>query len=123
MTLVFANEAELLSLYQTASFESALAAISGDVGRAVITRSEKGCVVVDRGAVGHFPAVPVDRVVDLTGAGDLFAAGFLHGLARNAPMRECAHFGAIAAAEVIRHIGARPQTRLSALAVSRGLAA
>jgi len=120
--LLFANEAELRSLYQTADFDTALGALRDEARLAVVTRSERGCVVVSRDRVLEVPASPVERVVDTTGAGDLFAAGFLHGLARGAGHERAAQLGALAAAEVIQHLGARPQTSLKALAQERGLA-
>jgi sugar/nucleoside kinase (ribokinase family) len=119
--LVFANERELHSLYETADFNTALNALREDARLAVITRSEKGCLVVTRAETDAIPAVPVERVVDATGAGDLFAAGFLVGLARAADHRTCARLGALAAAEVIGHLGARPQSSLAALAEENGL--
>ncbi len=118
--LVFANERELHSLYQTADFDTALNALRSDAGLAVVTRSEKGCLVVSREETDVVPAAPVERVVDATGAGDLFAAGFLVGLARGADNRTAARLGALAAAEVIGHIGARPETPLKALARDNG---
>src|SRR6185295_6705360 len=108
--LLFANERELHSLYQTADFDTALAALRADAKLAVVTRSEKGCLVVTREETEVVPAVPFERLVDATGAGDLFAAGFLVGLARGEDYRDCARLGAIAAAEVIGHLGARPET-------------
>ena len=119
--LVFANERELHSLYETADFDTALDGLRRDARLAVITRSEKGCLVVSRAETEAIPAVPVERVVDATGAGDLFAAGFLVGLARAADHRTAARLGALAAAEVIGHLGARPQTSLKALAEQNGL--
>jgi sugar/nucleoside kinase (ribokinase family) len=119
--LVFANEAELKSLYETADFDTGLAALRQDVRLAVVTRSEKGCVVVAPDKVETVDAFPVDRVVDTTGAGDLFAAGFLFGLARGCDHRTCGRFGALAAAEVIQHLGARPETSLRDLAAENGL--
>jgi sugar/nucleoside kinase (ribokinase family) len=118
--LVFANERELHSLYQTADFDTALAALRNDAPLAVITRSEKGCLVVSREETDAVPANPVERVVDATGAGDLFAAGFLVGLSQGADNRTAAQLGALAAAEVIRHIGARPETPLKELARDNG---
>ena len=118
--LVFANERELHSLYQTADLDTALNALRTDARLAVVTRSEKGCLVVSRAETDAVPAVPVVRVVDATGAGDLFAAGFLVGLSRGADNRTAAQLGALAAAEVIGHIGARPETPLKALARDNG---
>src|SRR5215204_3627221 len=120
--LVFANERELHSLYETADFDTAVNAVRNDARLGVITRSEKGCLVVTREATDAVPAAPVGKVVDATGAGDLFAAGFLVGLSRGADSRTCARLGAMAAAEVIQHLGARPETSLKALAAENGLA-
>ena len=119
--LVFANEAELTSLYQTDDFDKALAQLRNDATLAVVTRSEKGCVVAAKDKVTPVPAFPVKQVVDTTGAGDLFAAGFLFGLVRGLSHEQCGRFGALAAAEVIQHIGARPQTSLKTLAKEAGL--
>jgi adenosine kinase len=119
--IVFANEHELHSLYQTADFDTAVKALQADARLAVITRSAKGCAVVTRERVETIPAVPIERVVDATGAGDLFAAGFLFGLARGIDHRGAARLGALAAAEVIQHIGARPEVSLKALAQQNGL--
>ena len=119
--LVFANEAELHALYQTSDFETALKQLRSDVKLAVVTRSEKGCVVASKDGVIAVPAFPVERVVDTTGAGDLFAAGFLFGLARGAGHENAGRLGALAAAEVIQHIGARPQVSLKELAQQNGL--
>ncbi|MFG3596720.1 adenosine kinase [Bradyrhizobium sp. RDI18] len=119
--LVFANEAELHSLYQTSDFEGALKQLRTDTKLAVVTRSEKGCVVVSSDGVVAAPAFPIEKLVDTTGAGDLFAAGFLFGLVRNASHETCGRLGALAAAEVIQHIGARPQVSLKELAGQNGL--
>jgi adenosine kinase len=119
--LMFANERELHSLYETADFDTAIKALRGDAKLAVVTRSEKGCVVVTRDKVEAVQAMPTDQVVDLTGAGDLFAAGFLVGLARGKDHRTAARLGALAASEVIQHIGARPVVSLKALAAENGL--
>lgn len=119
--LVFANAAELLALYPGADFDGALAQLRKDARSAVVTRSEHGCVVVAKDEVTAVPAFPVAQVVDTTGAGDLFAAGFLFGLVRGASPTICGRLGALAAAEIIQHIGARPQTSLKALAQKEGL--
>ena len=119
--LVFANEAELHSLYQTSDFESALKQLRLDTRLGVVTRSEKGCVVASKDGVVAVPAFPIEKMVDTTGAGDLFAAGFLFGLVRGAGHENAGRLGALAAAEVIQHIGARPQVSLKELAQANGL--
>ena len=119
--LVFANEAELTSLYETPDFDAALVQLRKDVKLGVVTRSEKGCVVVSGDGVESVPAFPVEKVVDTTGAGDLFAAGFLFGLVRDTGLKRAGQLGTLAAAEIIQHIGARPQTSLKALAQAKGL--
>lgn len=119
--LVFANEAELHSLYQTSDFDTALTQMRSDAKLAVVTRSEKGCVVTSKDGAIAVPAFGVEKIVDTTGAGDLFAAGFLFGLARGAGFEKAGRLGALAAAEVIQHIGARPQASLKELAQQNGL--
>src|SRR6201992_4043713 len=119
--LVFANEGELHSLYKTSDFETALKALRADVKLGVVTRSEKGCVVASKDGVVAVPASPIKQLVDHTGAGELFAAGFLFGLVRNAGFENAGKLGALAAAEVIQHIGARPQVSLKELAKKNGL--
>src|SRR6476659_5075079 len=119
--LVFANEAELHSLYQTSDFDTALKQLRADTKLGVVTRSEKGCVVAAKDGVVAAPAFPSDRLVGTTGAGHLFAAGFLFGLVRNASYESAGRLGALAAAEVIQHIGARPQVSLKELAMQNGL--
>ncbi len=106
--LLFANEDELKSLYETDSFDDAVALLRTDCHIAAVTRSEKGSVIVTRDDIHTVPAEPVFHVVDTTGAGDLFAAGFMHGLTRGLTLTDCARLGAIAAAEVISHVGPRP---------------
>src|SRR5579872_3842864 len=119
--LVFANEAELHSLYQTADFDTALKQLRSDVRLAAVTRSENGCVVASKDEVKAVPASPIEKLVDTTGAGDLFAAGFLFGISRGAGYENAGRLGALAAAEVIQHIGARPQVSLKELARQNGL--
>lgn len=113
--LLFGNEDELLSLYQLESFDDAVAALRSECAMAVVTRGAAGCVVVTHDELVEVPAVPVDAVVDTTGAGDLFAAGFLHGLTTGADVSECGRLGSIAAAEVISHVGPRPLVELHTL--------
>ena len=119
--IVFANEAELHSLYQTSDFDGALTQLRQDVKLGVVTRSEKGCVVASGAGVIAVPAYPIETMVDTTGAGDLFAAGFMFGLVRSAGFENAGRLGALAAAEVIQHIGARPQVSLKELAQQQGL--
>src|ERR1700730_4175331 len=119
--LVFATEAELHSLYQTPDFDTALKQLRGDTKLGVVTRSEKGCVVASKDGGSAVPAFPIERMVDTTGAGDLFAAGFLFGLVRGAGYEAAGRLGALAAAEGIQHIGARPQVSLKELAKKNGL--
>src|SRR3984893_7195199 len=119
--LVFANEAELKSLYETSDFDAALKQWRNDVGLGVVTRSEKGCAVVSKDGVLAVPAFPIEKMVDTTGAGDLFAAGFLFGLVRGAGHENAGRLGALAADEIIQHIGARRQVSLKELAVKNEL--
>jgi sugar/nucleoside kinase (ribokinase family) len=120
--LVFANEAELLSLYQVDDFETALAGARSEAALIAVTRSALGSVVATATERVDSPAEPVAKVVDTTGAGDQYAAGFLFGWSRGRPLAECARLGHIAAAEVISHFGARPEVSLAELAREAGLA-
>lgn len=119
--LAFCNEAELKALYETADFDTALVALRHDAKEAVVTRSEKGASFVTPGAVVSVPAVPVERVVDTTGAGDLFAAGFLTGYTQGLDPASALRVGALAAGEIITQLGARPQRNLLDLAREAGL--
>jgi len=113
--ILFGNEDELMSLYEVDSFDAAVSAVQRDCHLAVITVGAKGCYIVRRDSVITAPAEPVREVLDTTGAGDLFAAGFLFGYTRDYPLEHCARLGAIAAAEVISHVGPRPLVELKSL--------
>jgi sugar/nucleoside kinase (ribokinase family) len=113
--ILFANEHELAALTGRDDFHEGIAALKGRVPVVVVTRSEKGAVAVTASDHAEVDAEPVDRVVDTTGAGDLFAAGFLFGYVRGRALGECLRLGAICAAEVISHYGARPEADLRAL--------
>jgi len=109
--IVFANEHELKSLYETGDFDTALSWL----------RSEKGALALTPDGIIEEPVFPVERVVDATGAGDLFAAGFLFGLTSGRGVRDSLRLGALAAAEIISHVGARPDVNLKTLAGNEGL--
>ncbi|ASK88520.1 adenosine kinase [Sphingorhabdus sp. SMR4y] len=117
--ILFANEAEIMMLAETEDFDAAVAQTAAKVETLVVTRSEKGAIAVRDGETTAVAAEPVDQIVDTTGAGDLFAAGFLSGYIEERPMDECLTIGAIAAAEVISHYGARPEADLRALVEKR----
>ena len=119
--ILFANIHELKSLYETGDEETAMAALRAERVLGIVTRSAEGAVAIGPDGTESAPASPVSAVVDNTGAGDLFAAGFLAGHARDLPVRDCLRLGAVAAAEVIGHIGARPQADLAALARQEGI--
>jgi len=110
--ILFANQAELASLFQTDDLDAALGRVASMVDLAAVTLGSQGSVVVRGSERVDSPAARIDRVVDTTGAGDLYAAGFLYGLTRQLPLGECARIAGLAAAEVISHFGARPETPL-----------
>ncbi len=114
--ILFANESEIQSLYQTSSFETAAQKVRNDTKLAVLTRSEKGSMIISDGRSIDIAAEPVAEIVDTTGAGDLYAAGFLYGYARELPLETCGKLASLAAAEVISHMGARPAVSLAQLA-------
>jgi sugar/nucleoside kinase (ribokinase family) len=118
---IFANTDEVLSLYETPHFGEALDSLRAEGVLAAVTRSEKGCVVIDGSETWEVPAFPISKLVDTTGAGDLFAAGFLAGLARDRDMVACGRLGGLAAAEIIQHLGARPNVSLAELARQNGI--
>lgn len=114
--ILFANENELLALCRHEDFETAVAHMAGQVPLLVVTRSEKGAIAVAGGERVAVPAEPIEKVVDTTGAGDMFAAGFLHGQAQGRSLVDSLRLGAICAAEIISHYGARAEVDLAALA-------
>ena len=120
--ILFANDSELRSLYETANLETAVAALARDCALAAVTVGADGALVVTAGGVSRVPATPVETLVDLTGAGDLFASGFLYGVARGMALTDAARLGAIAASEVIGHVGPRPAASLAGLARQAGFA-
>jgi len=119
--ILFANEAEILALYQTRSFDEAARSAARDCRLAALTRSEKGSLVLSAGQPLQVSPAPLARLVDTTGAGDLYAAGFLFGIAAGAGPQRAGELGSLAAAEVIGHLGARPEVGLAELARARGL--
>ena len=119
--VLLANAAEAEALFETASLDAALEALRGRVRIAAVTRGAAGSVILANGGTVEVQAEPVARVVDTTGAGDQYAAGFLLGLARGRPLAACGALGSLAAAEVIAHVGPRPLADLQALAASKGL--
>jgi sugar/nucleoside kinase (ribokinase family) len=110
--ILFANEEEICALYEAASLREALRELGGGCAVAAVTRGARGSIVRSRGETIEVPAVPVTAVVDTTGAGDLYAAGFLFGLTRGNDLARCARIGSLAAAEVVSHFGARPERPL-----------
>jgi sugar/nucleoside kinase (ribokinase family) len=119
--IVFANETEITALYEVNSFEEAADRALADCEIAVLTRSASGSFIVAGGETIPIEPEKVKAVVDVTGAGDLYAAGFLYGYTQGLPLAACGALGSLAAAEIIGHIGARPETLLRDLAKARGL--
>jgi sugar/nucleoside kinase (ribokinase family) len=118
--ILFANESEICSLYQVENFEDAVDRVSREAEVAAVTRSEKGSIVVTRDRKFWVAAQPASRVVDSTGAGDLYAAGFLYGLTNGMELPNCGRLGSLVAAEALSHYGARPETPLKNLAADAG---
>ena len=114
--ILFANEDELLSLYETQDFDAAIQAVRASGTTAAVTRSEKGSLIIEDGQVHTIPIVPVDKVIDTTGAGDQYAAGVLAARAQGKSWNEAGLLGSLCAAEVISHYGARPETSIAGLA-------
>ncbi len=117
--ILFANEVEIMSLTGAGGFDAAVVELAARLPLLVVTRSEKGAIAVSKGERVEVAAEPVATIVDTTGAGDLFAAGFLFGQAQGRPLRESLRIGAIAAAEIISHYGARPEADLKALIAAK----
>ncbi|MBH0111396.1 adenosine kinase [Novosphingobium sp. YJ-S2-02] len=118
--ILFANEIELATLTGEQDFDAGIAALAPKVPVLVVTRSEHGAVAATGGEITHVPAEPIEKVVDTTGAGDLFAAGFLFGHVRGMDVAKCLRLGAICASEIISHMGARPEVDLKQLVAERG---
>jgi sugar/nucleoside kinase (ribokinase family) len=119
--LVFANDTEAMALFETSDFDTALAGLRAKVKIAAVTRSAQGSVIAAGADTFAVSAFPVEKVVDTTGAGDQYAAGFMFGLAKGRPLNVCGQLGSLAASEVISHYGPRPQVRLAELAAQKGL--
>jgi len=119
--LVFANESELTALYETDDFATALSALRLEAKRAALTRSEKGAVIIEGDLTLAIPASPIARLEDATGAGDAFAAGFLHGYTQGMGYEKAGRLGALAASHVIQKIGARPDRSFKAIAQEAGV--
>jgi sugar/nucleoside kinase (ribokinase family) len=118
--LLFANDAEVCALFETSDFDAAVEQLRQRVTLAAVTRGAEGSVILTGGERLTVAAEPVQKVVDTTGAGDQYAAGFMFGLARGRPLQLCGKLGSLAAAEVISHYGPRPQVSLKELAASKG---
>ena len=118
--VLFANEHEIHALYQTADLNTAIEAVRAECPLTVVTLGAEGSMAIAGEETVKVPAAKVERVVDLTGAGDLYASGFLYGLAREFDYAVCCELGGLAAAEVITHIGARPETPLKEIAQQQG---
>jgi sugar/nucleoside kinase (ribokinase family) len=121
LDILFANEDEAKSLFETEDFAVVTERMKAWGGIAAITRSAQGCVIVKGAEIHAVPAMSVAKVTDTTGAGDLFAAGFLFGLTRGKSLPDCGRLGTLAAAEIISHYGARPETSLKDLAARAGI--
>ena len=121
VVMIFANDSELKSLYQTSDLATAMDAVKQDVSLAAITMGENGSAVISEDDVVEIAAHPIEKLEDTTGAGDLYAAGFLYGLTQEKSLADCARIGGLAAAEVIQHIGPRPQVSLKDLLSQSGI--
>ena len=113
--VLFGNEAELVALYEVSGLDAAIDEVRRRCELVAVTTGKEGSRIVTVDDIVHVPAEPVARVLDTTGAGDLYAAGFLFGLTRDLPLAECGRIGSVAAAEVISHVGPRPLVELKTL--------
>jgi sugar/nucleoside kinase (ribokinase family) len=119
--IIFANDAELKSLYETSDLQTAMSLVKNDVALAAVTRGEEGSIVISGDETVEVEAHAIDALEDTTGAGDLYASGFLYGLTHGRSLRDCALIGGLAAAEVIQHVGPRPQVSLANLLAQSGI--
>ena len=119
--IIFANDAELKSLYETSDLQTAMSLVKNDVALSAVTRGDEGSIVISGDEAIEVDAHPIDVLEDTTGAGDLYASGFLWGLTHERSLRECALIGGLAAAEVIQHVGPRPQVNLTDLLAQSGI--
>tara|TARA_B100000767_G_scaffold19224_1_gene17618 strand:- start:91 stop:1080 length:990 start_codon:yes stop_codon:yes gene_type:complete len=118
--IIFGNEEEVMSLYDTSIFSDAISAANNEMNLCIITRGDKGSIIVSSEGIEEVPAFNCDKVVDTTGAGDLYAAGFLYGLKKNLRLYECAQLGSFCSSQVISLLGPRPLSNLALLAKDEG---
>ena len=119
--IVFGNEEELKSLYNTKILSDAIAAARSEIDLSVITRGTLGSIIINENEIEEVPSFPCEKVIDTTGAGDLFAAGFLFGMVNDKRLYECANLGSFVASQVISFFGPRPEADLRELAIKQGL--
>ena len=118
--IIFGNEEEVMSLYDTSIFSDAISAANNEMNLCIITRGDKGSIILSSEGIEEVPAFNCDKVIDTTGAGDLYAAGFLYGLKKNLRLYECAQLGSFCSSQVISLLGPRPLSNLALLAKDEG---